>query len=872
MYKRTYRNSKFSTVIGDKEYSSSIINVTFKYSVKEFNRANKQTYIKLGTSLSDLEFENGLALYEEDIVGVTVDCKQQKPFSWITLPPYFKFDSGKYSISSNVRTVASVTEIRQTLYRDGFVCNGVKYIRWKRSSGSARVGKCLFIDERLYNRFHRWEMCGLKIKKGNWIDLAALESYISLTSSSIIGELRIAPENILVVDDYESIFEDDVISVFDEDGRLCARPEHATIKNSIFDGESLIDISLMGPYQAKGMVLLRNRFFKSCCFNTNIQKWFFDHNITDVTQLNGFTLASSISDIKLITTPSSIKYLKFAPIKQWFENFEDTFGVVKHEKPPHFMDGKMVQTHYQLINSIQLSRDEMNSLLEPTFQFMDAVKEHPEVLRHWIKFRIEDEIEVTPIQSKTDVVYKMMSVNADFCKTKLYHDFKSDFLKSFTKELKCGRILVNGNYSTLCGNPIELLMQAIGTFTGEAIMEKGCIFSRRFPWGTKLLGSRSPHITMSNILLTENHYNGLINTYMNATPEIVYVNSVNENLLQRLAGCDYDSDTILLTDNDILFSAASRHNSLFRVAVSNVAGSKKKRRYSTEDQCDLDIKTSENLIGDIINFSQILNSLIWDAIAHGRTYADIEDLYLDVCILSVASGIEIDKAKKEFLVDTGEELARMRKRHASPGEEKKEVPQFFAHLAKQKGYYNPEKKAYVRHETSMDYLQLCVNSYRARRKGKSNRNTFLPFSAVVDCTNFDYKNVADRQIGEIMRGVARFRKQRDAIFAEANLTMTEKYETASHLHQDYIGSLGRMNFNHDTAVALLQTIEKEENRKFRRLLFFTLFGYPNTSFYDVLLKSKGKIPELQEDHNGEICIFGNRFASKHAKTCKKHLI
>jgi len=183
---------------------------------------------------------------------------------------------------------------------------------------------------------HRWECCGLKIRKGQKIDLAAWESYISLTSSSIIDTLQILPENILVIHDYKSVFEDDVVATRAVDGNLVTKEEHVTISNNIWDGQSLIDQTLMGMYDCYGMVLLRNRFFKSCCFNTNIQQWFADHNITKLSQLNGYTRATRIEDVKLITTPSSIKYLKFGTLDQWLDHLEPTFGVVKHEKPTHY--------------------------------------------------------------------------------------------------------------------------------------------------------------------------------------------------------------------------------------------------------------------------------------------------------------------------------------------------------------------------------------------------------------------------------------------------------------------------------------------------------------------------------------------------------
>ena len=120
-----------------------------------------------------------------------------------------------------------------------------------------------------------------------------------------------------------------------------------------------MDTSLFEKYPSRGMLLLRNKFFKSACFNCNIQKWFKNNNITEVSQLNGFTIAKNISDIKIITTPSSIKYLKYASVQEWFNNIESLFGIVKYEKPTHFFDGRMVQTHYQLLNTLQMSESDM---------------------------------------------------------------------------------------------------------------------------------------------------------------------------------------------------------------------------------------------------------------------------------------------------------------------------------------------------------------------------------------------------------------------------------------------------------------------------------------------------------------------------------
>lgn len=43
-------------------------------------------------------------------------------------------------------------QLREYFYANGFKLGGVHYVRYKRSAGSSREGKCLFIDERLYKQ------------------------------------------------------------------------------------------------------------------------------------------------------------------------------------------------------------------------------------------------------------------------------------------------------------------------------------------------------------------------------------------------------------------------------------------------------------------------------------------------------------------------------------------------------------------------------------------------------------------------------------------------------------------------------------------------------------------------------------------------
>lgn len=568
VYYKKYRNKEFSFFKYSKEYSREVINITFKYSVKEFNlvgsinvkknkwdKKNKskkekskskekdkpknQLFLRAGYSVDISDLEYGAFVKDGLLIAIVINMEipNEHALPKEILGKNFEYKDGVYHMKRN-NTLVSVAELRKELYKNGFTCDEKHFVRFKRSSGSSRVGKCLFIDEQLYFGMHKFEMLGLKVRTGQKIDLAALEAYIALTLSSIIDTIQIDPKSILVVDDYKSVFKDRVIATRVKDGAFSTQEEEVEIENSIWDGESLIDISAMGIYSVYGMILLRKQFFKSCCFNTNIQQFLKDNRITEISQLNGITLAEKVEDIKLITTPSSIKFVKFGSIEEWLKRIDSTFGVVKHEKKTHFMEGQMVQTHYQLINTLQMSKEEVKEFLKPTFDYMDKLKTDPAVLRYHIHYPETYKISEDLLKSKNDIIFRLMGLNEEFTRTQWFHDFRKRCIDSYKDNLRSGHVLVNGNYSTLLGNPYEMLLQSIGKFDGTSSLKAGEVHTKRFGYNKEILGSRSPHVCTGNILLCTNVESDVIDKYFNLTNEIICINSINDNILQRLSGCD----------------------------------------------------------------------------------------------------------------------------------------------------------------------------------------------------------------------------------------------------------------------------------------------------------------------------------------------
>ena len=756
--------------------------------------------------------------------------------------------------SENGKTV-KIRQLREYFYENGFYIDGIHYVRYKRSAGSSREGKCLFIDERLYKAMAKWSECGLKPKT----DLASWESYKALSLSSLKGMVNIPLECILFVPDYKSTFTDEVVSVEIQDGALTAAHKQTEISNDIWDGESLLDESVFrGNYADKHMLLLRNKFFKSCAFRTKLQKWFQDKNITlEELKSRGFvTFATDINQIVMVTTPNSLKYLKFAGgfternIRKWIENINDTFGVVKWDKGTRFFHGKMVQSSYQLLNTLGLTETQAAELLKPSIDYISLLRKDVDFMRYHFTDAFarekDDEEPVRPdgLADRADVIFTLMHKCSHFDETELYANFRNDVVKSLKERLKRGHILLNGTNATLFGNGPELLKYIAGE---EIISElhSGQTYCKRFADKTKLLCARSPHITMGNLYSAENNMQGEIWNYFDLGENIVCVNAIEENIQQRLNGCDYDSDTMLLTDDKLLVETAEKYKDLFKVPVCKIETVKKENQTLPE----LDHDTSNNKIGEIVNLSQKLNSLIWDKIHKGESEEKIKEIYGDVCKLAVLSGLEIDKAKRAYdIVNAGKELIALRKKYDKPS------PVFFQEIDE-----SNKEKQYIFYDTAMDYVYAIASKIHFR-KGREQVCLYRPISeqlaynlASGNATEYRHKDKIVGIIDDVKAKTNRLymelrtadEQEREVIYAQISDIKTERDKLVN-----------KWLTNENVLMLVLRHYEKNSSSDWR--IYAALINHP--VFSDLLFELYDRFPKIEENESGKYLLYGRKFA------------
>lgn len=751
--------------------------------------------------------------------------------------------------------IVKIRQLREYFYENGFRIDGIHYVRYKRSAGSSREGKCLFIDERLYKAMAKWSECGLKPKT----DLASWESYKALSLSSIKGIVKIPLAGILFVPDYKSTFKEEVVSVELHDGALIAAHKQTEITNDIWDGESLLDESVFrGNYADKHMLLLRNKFFKSCAFRTKLQKWFQDKNITlKELKSRGFvTFATDINQIVMVTTPNSLKYLKFAGgfternIRNWMENINDTFGVVKWDKSTRFFHGKMVQSSYQLLNTLVLTETQAAELLQPSIDYISLLRKDVDFMRYHFTDAFarekDDEEPVRPdgIADRADVIFTLMHKCPHFDETELYANFRNDVVKSLKERLKRGHILLNGTNATLFGNGPELLKYIAGE---EIISElhSGQIYCKRFADKTKLLCARSPHITMGNLYSAENSTQGEIWNYFDLGENIVCVNAIGENIQQRLNGCDYDSDTMLLTDEKLLVETAEKYKDLFKVPVCKIETVKKENQTLPE----LDHDTSNNKIGEIVNLSQKLNSLIWDKIHKGESEEKIKEIYGDVCKLAVLSGLEIDKAKRACdIVNVGKELIALRKKYDKPS------PVFFQEIDE-----SSKEKQYIFYDTAMDYVYAIASKIHFR-KGREQVCLYRPISeqlaynlASGNATEYRHKDKIVGIIDDVKAKTNRLymelrtadEQEREVIYAQISDIKTERDKLVN-----------KWLTNENVLMLVLRHYEKNSSSDWR--IYAALINHP--VFSDLLFELYDRFPKIEENESGKYLLYGRKFA------------
>jgi hypothetical protein len=617
-----------------------------------------------------LEFNFGTRSYEEEIEHIdkmiAKEQDQEKKDFYLSLKERAEQNKDKY-------VKLTKEQVREKFYQDGVNVtyetkgkNGeivksetLHYKMLYRSTGKAKKGSCMFIVDRLYKKSLNYLRMGIKLPKNN-APIVEISAYAPLTSSTIVGKVKIDPSEILVIKDIDSFFKTNVVSIETNERRECIAREiqDYELKNTMFDGQGLIDESIF-PKWGNGYVLLRHHFCKMACFRTDIQQFFkdyFGHDYDTAIVTDMWGNKRPAKDIKLITTENAMKWCKFDLTyeywSEWVRANGSQFGIVKtaHESKL----GDVQRMSYQMVNALDL--DIMQDVVEKSVRYIEQLKSDDDVFLDYL-------IKNATFFNDYEPLYELVKQDREFLQCEYFRERKYAIIKNYVDDFRRGRIIQNADNLVLVGSPYAMLLASVGEdVEKDNTFEQrdDCIecFTNRFDDGEYLAFFRSPYNSQNNMLYLRNNKTQDIvwNRYFyNLGNLILAVNTKHTDVEDRANGCDFDSDSGFVTNLESIVNHAKYCYKAYPTIVNNIPKDKNKYKNTPEDfaRMDNNLAKAQLAIGESSNLAQV--ALTYSHNYDSQKYKDI------VCILATIAQCAIDNAKRMFDIDIDHEIKRIKK-------------------------------------------------------------------------------------------------------------------------------------------------------------------------------------------------------------------
>lgn len=531
----------------------------------------------------------------------------------------------------------------------------IHYKMLYRSAGKAKQGSVMFICSKLYKKAHDFIYMGLKMQKHN-APIVEASAYVSLIASTIVGRMRIEPENILILKDVDSFFRREVVSIGIDERKHCyaKRIQDYELKNTLFDGQALIDDSIF-PKWGEGYVLLRHHMTKCAAFHTNIQRFFRDWYGDEYKSAKVVDMWGNehyVKDIKMITTDNSMKWLKFdVSYDYWCKKVHENdcqFGIVKTAHKSKY--GDVQRMSYQMINTLDV--EIMDGVLARSKSYVEQLKSDNDVFLDYLR-------DNENFSNDYEVLVALCEQDSEFVRSEYFRSRKKKIIDGYVKNLKFGKVLQEGDNLVMVGSPYAMLLYSVGEDVEKDNtfgQEQDCIqcYTKRFGADEYLAGFRSPHNSKSNILALHNVESDVLDRYFHIGEQCVAVNCQHTDLQDRANGADFDSDQIFTTNQLDISQYAKYCYINHPTIVNNIPKEKNHYDLSMYNHAVIDnnLAKAQMAIGESSNLAQL-------ALTYGYSFTDKEyDDY--VCALSVIAQAAIDNAKRTYDIDLNSEIRRIK--------------------------------------------------------------------------------------------------------------------------------------------------------------------------------------------------------------------
>ena len=280
---------------------------------------------------------------------------------------------------------------------------------------------------------------------------------------------------------------------------------------------------------------------------------------------------------------------------------------------------------------------------------------------------------------------------------------------------------------------------------------------------------------------------------------------------------------------------------------------------------ELDHETSENSVGDIINASQRLNSILWDAL-HSRLKCKdkkdvyVQELYNNICKLAVLSGIEIDKAKRSFdnvaVATETNNISSSYKNYKQDESGEFLYPEFFNEVGKQR---IDQKRKYAFYHTPMEYVYKSAQDID-HRAGRVGHKKYQPISAMLRKPAPKSVSTVYEHAKRICDICERYEKELNGYYTQLRLTKEDDekeliYEKIKQAKAERNAKVERELTEEYVLYLVVQELDKGTGENWS--LYAPLLQ--SEMFKNMLDDSKEERPKITKKTDGEIDVYGLKF-------------
>ena len=642
-----------------------------------------------------------------------------------------------------------------------------------RTSAKAKLGQVIFINSELYKVAYEWLTIGLgKLMTDDNAKIVEMSAYAPLTTSTIVGTKYIPVEDILILRDQDSFFKTMANIVRAEDyvdskGRInkkCVVDKKVTeVKNTLWDGMGLIEADYFKDcrnaynpewtVKINGMALMRHHLFKMCGFKSHIQLFFKDWcektgNDYETYQVQDmFGHWHYLKDIKIITTDNAIKWKKFKDLmggslesayEYWCKKVNEdgsVFGIVKTDHSSKL--GEYQQLSYQMVNTLPCTKDDVMDIASTSIEYVELLKQDNDEFE---KFLRKNANEVNHYEMMAD----LYDHNHEFGNSTFFRKEKTQIISAYVHKLRKGKIVVNGDNLTICGNPYALLLYSVGEdFTKDPTLqpESGTIqcYTTRFKHNEFLCAFRNPHNSPNNICYFHNVYSDEMERYFEFSPNILAINCIETDVQPRLNGADEDSDFVLATNQPTMVKCAAYCYEYYHTIVNDLkeSGVVYKSNKSEYARMDNTFSKSRIGIGYSSNLAQLAMTYYWTELqSDNPDQQRLDELSDNFIILSVLAQIVIDSCKRLYEIDGIKEIDRISKLPCMTM--KKEIIDKNGNKKNQKCDF-PEFMKYTREiavtKDGKELPQEDIEESKNKLNGRINKNLVCPMNWLQEWLN-----------------------------------------------------------------------------------------------------------------------------------------